>query len=162
MARASGRGAKKSNGAAANDDNFDQDGPDGPAKQRGGEGDNSKRNYAFLKEGIEAIEELDRKKKAIMDEAKKRCEPLSGEQKQVKKALAEASFPVAETNAVLRQRRYQRKADDAEITKNFDDEQKDTFQELKDGLGPFADTALGEAVLSRFKASAPAASAPLH
>lgn len=162
MARASGRGGKSKagNGAAANDD-FDQGGPDGRKKQRNGEGHNSKRNYAFLQEGVETIEDIRAKKKKIMDEAKKRCEPLNGEEKSVKKALAEASFPVAETNALLRQRNYQRKAQDGEITANFDDEQKETFAELKEGLGPFADTALGEAVLARFKGNG-AAAAPAN
>lgn len=153
MARASGKGAGKSkaNGAAANDD-FDQGGPDGASKQRSGDGHNS-RNFPFLQEGIETIESLEAKKQKIMDEAKKRCEPINGEIKTVKKGLADASFPVAETNALLRQRRFQRKATDEAITKNFDEEQVETFADLKKGLGDFADTALGESVLARFKGS---------
>lgn len=161
MARASGKsGGRKpnGNGAAANDDGFDQGGPDGPGKQRGEEGHNS-RNYDFLQEGIETIEGLEAKCQAIMDKAKAACEPHRTEIKGVKKQLANASFPVAETNAVLRQRKFQRKATDEAITKNFDDEQKDTFAELKKGLGPFADTALGESVLARFKASGGAGAA---
>lgn len=170
MATRPGRGKK----AAANDDNFENEGgPDGAAKQRrrGPKGKNAKANGAaddddknmghnqpeeydgeFLARTLVAIHEEEAKIKSIKvrgnEQIRQKCAPMKKKIKELKDALADASYPTKEVNGLLRQDRKEQESKDDAITANFDDEQKERFRRLKEARDEFLETSpLGQAAL---------------
>lgn len=163
------RGGRGRNGAkAANDDGFDQGGPDGPKRRareaandtvvlaiddKGkGEGHNSRvYDGEALKSAIEVIRAEEAAIDAKMDAAKKACEGHRATIKATKKGLVTSGFASEVLAVVLRKDKLQRRIET--IDSELDDEQKDQFASMEEALGEYLDTELGRAA-ARAEASA--------
>lgn len=109
---------------------------------------NGEHNYgdlgARLAETVDAIEAEEAKIEKLAEQHKQRCTPIREQIKRIKKAANEAGLNATPLNAVLRRRRFERKA--AEVSRNMDEEQKDEFRVMLDAHSDFlANTELGRA-----------------
>lgn len=122
---------------------------DGEAAGPGHNGINASAVQRFVRE-IEAEQgEID----GIMDEARAACLPHSEEIAKLKKEAAEAGIPKKELSAALRFRRLEAKKQ--AIRAGLHEEQRDTYDQIQQALGDFADTALGQAALAGAQDSLP-------
>jgi uncharacterized protein (UPF0335 family) len=83
----------------------------------------------------------------VMNEAKRKCAPHREDIKQIKKDANEAGFSAKELNALVRKERLERKI--AAIPDEFDDEQKERYEDMLHALGELAELPLGQAAAEK-------------
>ena len=131
-------------------DDFDQGGADGAPKQRG-KGDNSKKfDGALINEALEDIAALELRMAKRLEEANKKNQPDRDKIKQIKDELVESGIPSRELGTLIRKRKLEEKLEN--IDQKLDDDQKETFANLVEALGAFADSPLGKAALKKAEA----------
>lgn len=134
----------------SDEDDFDQGGADGAAKQRG-KGDNSKKfDGALINEALEDIAALELRMAKRLEEANKKNQPDRDKIKQIKDELVESGIPSRELGTLIRKRKLEEKLEN--IDQKLDDDQKETFASLVEALGSFADSPLGKAALKKAEA----------
>ena len=134
------------------DDDFDQGGPAGAAKQRG-MGDNAKKfDGDELLEYLETIAAAEARIKKRADEASKKSQPDRESISAARKDMVASGYPSTELATIERRYKLQRKLDG--IDEKLDDEQKETFAQMVDALGELGDTPLGKAAIARSGKSA--------
>ena len=119
--------------------------------QVGVDGDGSHKNLGHnkvidgkdLAQGLLKIRADEASIKKIMDDARKKCEPLRKAIKTTKKSLVESGAHSDELNVLIRKDKLQQKL--ANITEKLDDDQKAHFKTLEAALGDFMTTGLGAA-----------------
>lgn len=135
------------------DDDFDQGGPDGPAKQRGGIGDNIKKfDGDELIELLETIEAAEARIKKRAEEASKKSQPDRETIAAAKKDMVKSGYPSTELATIIRRHKLQRALRDVDA--KLDDDQKETFAAMVEALGGadgkgLGDTPLGKAAIAR-------------
>jgi formate dehydrogenase maturation protein FdhE len=142
MARKNGKGK---------DDDFDQGGPDGPARlEREGErgkGDNKRFDGKALADMLETIAAAEARIQKRNEETSKKNQPDRDEIKQARADMVESGCPSIELAALIRKHKLQRKLDSVDA--KLDPDQKETFAEMVEALGGLADMPLGEAAKAR-------------
>jgi len=142
---AKGNGKAKGNGVD-HDDDFDQGGPDGPAKlaresASRGLGDNSgwEPNGETLDEFFELADRQDDEVEQIQEQLRLKAEPFKEKIKSAKAVIGEArdklvdaGYPTKELNTLLKQHRLRRQADRA--TKELDDGQKERHHKMEEAF----------------------------
>lgn len=135
------------------DDDFDQGGPAGASKQRGGIGDNAKKfDGDELQEYLETIAAAEARIKKRADEASKKSQPDRESIAAARKDMVASGYPSTELATIERRYKLQRKLEG--IDEKLDDEQKETFAQMVNALGELGDTPLGKAAIARSGKSA--------
>lgn len=109
----------------------------------------------FLDRVMEVYGEID----VVMADAKRACAPHREDLKQIKKEANEAGFPAKELNTLIKKHRLEHQIE--HIADEFDDEQKERFEDMLHALGELKDLPLGEAAAARHPAN-PANGAAAH
>lgn len=133
------------------DGDFDQGGPDGPAKQRGKGDNSSKIDGALLLEALQDMDAIEHRMAKRLEEAKKKNEPDRKKLREIRKDLVESGIPSAELGALVRKHKLEAKLENIDATLN--DDQKETFASMVKALGKFADSPLGQAAIKRAEAN---------
>lgn len=90
-------------------------------------------NEAALKGFVAEYEDEQKKIDQIMRDAREACQPFVDQQKEIKKAAAEAGIPKKPFSAKIRERSLRRRAD--QVTDSLSEEQKAIFAEISAKLG---------------------------
>ena len=103
---------------------------------------------AALQRFIDRIEALQADIDQIMDDAKAKCQPLRDDIKEVKDEACDAVGVTKKVlNAVIRQRRLKFRAE--HVRDKLDEDQQESYDQVRHALGMLSDTPLGEAVLDQ-------------
>lgn len=130
------------------DDDFDQGGPAGAAKQRGKIGDNAKKfDGDELLELLETIEAAEARIKKRAEEASKKSQPDRETIAAAKKDMVASGYPSTELATIIRRHKLQRQLENVDA--KLDDEQKETFADMVKALGGLANYPLGQAAIAR-------------
>ena len=164
---------KRGKGAAANDDtDFDQGGPDGPARlareaangaDTPGAGHNSKTiDGEFVRGSIEQILAEEASIKAQKDALSKKLQPQRKKIAGIVKSLVQSNISTRVVQTLLKEARTQVKLEN--IRSELDDDAKNEFALVKEAMGDFADTELGAHALATAAGADTGASAsePVH
>jgi hypothetical protein len=144
----SGKGVKDhKRGSAANGYDVAVDGEDG-------EGHNSKHFEASgrtLNDYLDVVDEADEAVRAIMEDARKKCQPHRTSLKNARKRMVDDGYHSTELDTVVRKHRLKRKVD--AVTNKLNDEQILFFASLEKALGEFRNTPLGSAAVQAAEAA---------
>ena len=112
-------------------------------------GDNS--GITFDQQVLDALvieyEEFESDKKSVMGKAMSECKEIGKSQKEVVTRAKEAGFKPKLFRAIIKEREARRKVD--EIAAEFEEDDKQTYDQMRLGLGMLGELPLGQAALDK-------------
>lgn len=104
-----------------------------------------------LEEYLEVIDEADENIAAIMEAARKKCQPQRTIIKNARKRMVDDGYHSTELDTIVRQHRLKRKIN--HVTDKLNDDQILFFRALEKALGDFKNTPLGSAAVQAAEAA---------